>query len=76
MPDVGQDVIAIMNLHARCQASKSLPHAGGVLDQPAHLMGLFDVIDSTRADWKAGEDDRAQTEAAQRRLLEGLTNGR
>ena len=76
MPDVGPDVLAMMNLHARCRASGSLPHGGGVLDQPAYLMDLFDVIDGTRAEWKAQSADRAETEAVRSRLSGGLNRGR
>ena len=76
MPDVGQDVLMIMSLHARCRASGSLPHAGGVLDQPAYLMGLFDVIDQTRADFRAGEAERAESAALVAKLSEGLPHGR
>ena len=76
MPDVGQDVMMIMSLHARCRANGSLPRGGGVLDQPAYLMSLFDVIDSTRAQVQDKNAERDDDDALRAKLAARLTDGR
>lgn len=65
----------IMNLHARCRANGALPHSGGVLDQPAYLMSLFDVIDATRAQVQAKNSEREDDDALRAKLSASLTNG-
>ena len=76
MPEVGQDVLMIMNLHARCRANGALPHSGGVLDQPAYLMSLFDVIDATRAQVQDKNAERDDDDALRAKLAARLTDGR
>ena len=66
----------IMSLHARCRANGSLPRGGGVLDQPAYLMTLFDDIDNARAEVRAEIAERGEDDAIRAQLSAGLTNGR
>ena len=76
MPDADPDVLAIMNLHARCRNSGSLPCSGGILDQPAYLMDLFDVVDAARAEFRDKAQERAESEDLKARLAQGLERGR
>ena len=65
-------MLAVLNLHARCRVNKCLPLAGGVLDQPAYLMELFDVIDQTHDAFKQKEHERVEAEALQEKLATRL----
>ena len=75
MPEPGQEALAIMNLRARCRTNHSLPTSGGILDQPAYLMDLFDVIDASEADYRRGEIGRAEDEALRAKLAGELSHG-
>jgi len=66
----------LINLYSRCQARKSLPCGGGVLDQPAWIMDAFDVIDHTRTDFQRKESERQRDEEIKSKLSEGLNCGR
>jgi len=76
MPDVGTDVLAIMNLHARCRVNKSLPYSGGILEQPAYIMDLFDVIDSVRNAQRNAAAERENGAATQAQLSAELNHGK
>jgi len=71
MPTVGRDVMSVMNLYSRCQSSRSLPYAGGVLDQPAALMELFDVIEATREAHRRRQEEAERTQKDIDRLKHG-----
>ena len=64
MPATSADVTYILDLYGKCRANNALPVAGGMLDQPATIMDLFDVIDNVKDKYqKAKADkDRAQAE--------------
>ena len=72
MPDVRKDVSFILDLYARCRSNNALPYAGGILNQPAWIMDLFEVIDNVKASYRKekGEAERVQAE------LEAKSNGR
>ena len=76
MPETGADVLAIMNLHARCRANKCLPASGGLLDQPAHIMDMFDVIDEVQEKFHMKESERRREAEARAKLAEGIVHGR
>lgn len=75
MPEIGEDVLAIMNLHARCRENKCLPHSGGLLDQDAYLMDLFDVIDSARDQFHRKERERMRDAEAAAEMFRGAIRG-
>lgn len=63
MPPLDARVSGLMNLYQRCKERSSLPCAGGVLDQPEHIMRDFDVIDERVAVLrrkKAEDEEREQ----------------
>jgi hypothetical protein len=76
MPEVKQDVLQIMSLRARCKENKSLPLAGGLLDQPAWLMDLFAVIDGRAAIYKQRKAEEERREATRRELMNKTPGGR
>lgn len=75
MPNVGPDVLAIMSLHARCKNSQALPFSGGVLDQPAYLMNLFDVIDQAHAEHQYKLQTREQDDLLKEKLAGKIAHG-
>jgi len=72
MPDVRKDVRYILDLYSRCRANRTLPYAGGILEQPAWIMDLFEVVDNIKAEYheKQAQKERLESE------LEAKKNGR
>lgn len=63
MPAVDKDVLHIMSIYNKCRNNNALPCAGGVLDQPAWIMGLFEVIDNQKSEFNKAQNERAEVEA-------------
>lgn len=75
MPEPTREDQATLALYQRCAGRKSLPHAGGVLDQSETIMTMFDEIDAELAQIKREKQDAAEA-AAVRRDLEGRLHAR
>ena len=65
MPDLKSDVIYIMSLYSRCRANNILPYAGGILDQPAWILDLFEVVDNVKSRF---QKEKEQTDEAFEKL--------
>ena len=68
MPEIGKDVALVLRLYFRCVNLKSLPYDGGVMDQPAWIMDLFDVIDEQKDQQASRERELAERDAKVREL--------
>jgi hypothetical protein len=72
MPDVRKDVRYILDLYSRCRANRALPYAGGILEQPAWIMDLFEVVDNIKAEYHEKQAQKERLEAE----LEAKKDGR
>lgn len=72
MPDVRKDVRYVLDLYSRCRSNNSLPYAGGILNQPAWIMDLFEIIDNIKAEYQKQQSEKERVQAQ----LEGQIHGR
>jgi hypothetical protein len=74
MPDLKPRTAQLIALYQRCERYRCLPYPGSLLEQPAWIMRLFDVIRAglDRAAREAAEEERrASTRAALKAELNG-----
>lgn len=62
MPDMDMETASLLTLHGRCKRFRALPFPGSVMDQPALVMDLFDVIDEQMALERKRRADQAATQ--------------
>jgi len=74
MPKVENDDVAVLRLWGRCKSLKTLPLAGGILDQPEYLMEAFEVIEAARQSVVVRREE-AEQGALLKKKLEAATGG-
>lgn len=68
MPPLDARVSGLLNLYQRCKERDSLPHSGGVLDQPEDIMREFDLIDERVAVFRKKKEEELQMEQERERF--------
>jgi len=58
------DVLEVVNMYHMCKLFGQLPKPGGVLDQPAKLMYLFEHISAAESEREILEQKKADRERA------------
>jgi hypothetical protein len=76
MPDLKAKTGWLITLRQRCERYRCLPYPGGLLEQPAWLMRLFDVMDARREHHRREQAENGRRQAERDRLRAELKNGR
>lgn len=67
-PDTEGDVTELLNMYNACKTFHTLPYGGGLLDQPARLVYLFDSVSVAYSELEARRaKEQAQAASAARR---------
>jgi hypothetical protein len=63
MPEFDRETLYIIKLYSRCLRYSVLPYYGGIMDQPAWIMELFDVITGKKESYEKEQSERIEQEA-------------
>ena len=75
MPEPTVLDLELLKLWSRCKQFNALPAAGGLLDQPATLMDLMDLVGSTVDRVHAKQQEDETNTMKKQRILEDLNRG-